>query len=458
MTESAIHVVVKEWDTRNPEVGSGLEGMALTGGKAIQTLVGTLSKESMLDVTELRTGLRIQTFSYVGRIQLGNVEITIHPKIEHGTLLNLLRYAYGFRKLRLFTDASQRLEEAGFEDLLIYQLNAEVAELIARGLYRAYLPRRESLASPRGRIDVQRLAQMGAVITASLPCVHHPRIEDSLLNRVLMAGLRLAGHCANDIRLRRESTRLAGMFSDHVSHFRLNADALRQAKYGLSRLTAAYEPSITLIELIAQSQGISLSKTETALPLPGFLFDMNRFFQALVSRFLRDNLPDHTVRDEFRLSGMMRFVPGFNPCNRRPPIPRPDFAVLRRAQLVAILDAKYRDLWEKRLPREMLYQLAIYAASNHVKEATILYPTIDATASEARIQVRDPVFGSQVCQVNLRPIIVSLLEDLIMSQKTAAVQRERRAFAEQLLFGFDVGKSHYTDVRQRNPKLANRHR
>ena len=102
---------------------------------------------------------------------------------------------------------------------------------------------------------------------------------------------------------------------------------------------------------------------------------------------------------------------------------------------MAILDAKYRDLWEKALPREMLYQLGIYAASHEQRSATILYPTTDNSAKEARIAVTDPVFGRQIALVCLRPVHVILLEDLIMSGRSAGVERARRDYAERLAFG-----------------------
>lgn len=115
------------------------------------------------------------------------------------------------------------IEPCGFEDLLVAQLNAEAQELRARGLRRSHIARNEHLASPRGRIDIQQLALDGGRITATLPCRHYPRIEDTLLNRVLVAGLTLAASLANNIALRRESTRLAAQIEELVSPINLTA-------------------------------------------------------------------------------------------------------------------------------------------------------------------------------------------------------------------------------------------
>ena len=131
----------------------------------------------------------------------------------------------------------------------------------------------------------------------------------------------------------------------------------------------------------------------------------------------------------------MRFNPELNPQKRRSPTPRPDYAVLRNKNLVAILDAKYRDLWERRLPRDMLYQLVVYAVSNnHLGEASILYPTLNALATEAQIEVNDPVHGRPIGAVNLRPINLNQLERMI-SNESESGSIERRELARKLAFG-----------------------
>ena len=228
---------------------------------------------------------------------------------------------------------------------------------------------------------------------------------------------------------------MASLLEEQVGTAVLDEAVLVQAERRLNRLTVAYEPTLTLIRLLWEALGISLGETGRPLRLPGFLFDMNRFFQVVLSRFLRDNLPDYKVQDEFRLRGMMSFLPGFNPRKQRYPTPRPDFVVLKGNQIAAILDAKYRDLWEKSLPREMLYQLVVYAASHQKQSATILYPTTDSVATEARVGVRDPIHGRQTAQVNLRPVHLGALEELVLAGQSAKAQRGRTEFAKRLVLG-----------------------
>jgi McrBC 5-methylcytosine restriction system component len=107
-----------------------------------------------MEVLELARGLELRAKSYVGRFSLGEVTVTIHPKIPVLPLLNLLRYAYGLRHLELYGPVEYTSSKWSFQDLLIYQLSLEVSELLARGLHRDYLRIARDLASPRGRINL----------------------------------------------------------------------------------------------------------------------------------------------------------------------------------------------------------------------------------------------------------------------------------------------------------------
>ena len=112
------------------------------------------------------------------------------------------------------------------------------------------------------------------------------------------------------------------------------------------------------------------------------------------------------------------------------------FVIQRGGKVVALLDTKYRDLWERALPREMLYQLVIYSLSREPgSSAVILYPTLAGEAREARIDIRDPVRGAGRSTVVLRPVDMLELSRLVTLPLTGQWAVERRRFAECLCFG-----------------------
>jgi 5-methylcytosine-specific restriction enzyme subunit McrC len=220
------------------------------------------------------------------------------------------------------------------------------------------------------------------------------------------------------------------MLADTTRPAPLHAGAFDVARRQITRLTTSYEPALKLIELLYQCSALSLGAAAD-LEVSGFLFDMNRFYQALVARFLNEHLSDHEVQEEASLNDVLRYLPTMNPLRRSAPRPRPDFVVRQRGRVVAILDAKYRDLWAHELPRDMLYQLSLYALSQpRGATAAILYPTTAPEARESVIEIRDPVAGRAHGFVALRPLLVSRW---VSALEDATGRRARQLAAEVVL-------------------------
>ena len=432
MTRSAIQL--SEWERCEPEQGSPLWGMDLSEGRVVAEEV---TRRGQLEVLELVQGVEFRASSWVGRIELGELTVTIQPKISGAPFLHLLRYAYGLRRLSTVDYALYGREWGTFQDLIARQLAWEVEELIGRGLHRDYRRETAELAVPSGRIDFQRYVMGAGGGRASLPCAHHPRTRATTLNRVLLAGTLLAVRATDDIELRGRLRRLGKALDIDEPPPKLHWDVLEKLWRSTDRRTRAYEPALKLICLLAEGLGISLNDEAEEVRLPGFLFDMNRFFQALLSRFLDDNLDGYTVRDEHRLKGMFAYAPRENPRERRAPAPRPDFVILSGKNVVCVLDAKYRDLWAHSLPREMLYQLAIYALSRSDpdRQAVVLYPTLTSGAVDQTIVLNEPVEGAEKARIVLRPVELLELERLVSASPSVQRERQCAALAKRLVFG-----------------------
>ncbi len=431
----AISVHLKEWERRKPGTvpHDPLVGMGLSSATD-RTVVKRLAKARMLVVRELRRGIEIETRSCVGKVRLDALTITITPKLGDQLFVRLFRYAYGLRDLSLMPLTPFSAGGNLFEDLLPTQLLAEAEELLARGLDRRYVAVEESLTSPRGRIDMNRIAREGGVVRGSLPCRHHVRISDCLLNQVLLAGLHLAAAHAQSPELKIALRRVADVFAISVRARPLHRAVVAQAERNLDRMAAAYAPSLTIISLLLEGESPSLDESDEPIRLPGFLLDMNRFFQRLVGRFLRENLPDAEVIEEQGLKYLLRYAPGENLQRKREPRPRPDFAIKMAGGKLLLFDAKYRDLWKRSLPREMLYQLAMYALSQpRGAVATILYPTTANEARSARIQIGEPLGGWERASIVLRPVHLEQLDRVIAGGHSAT--RERQEIAWGMVVG-----------------------
>lgn len=346
-------IELKEWEQVGPENEPRLRSHSFAANPAARHLAETL--RGRVDIREGYNGIEIASTSFVGRVDLGWLRVAIRPKLAAAPLACLLRYAYGLRDINIVEETRAPTKHQGLHDLLIALLADEIEESLHRGLARRYAPRAERLESPRGRLLVNELAAQGGLVEARLPCRHFERRADWDLNRVLLGGLDTATRMTEDRDLRQRVYRLASMFGDVQLPSRLDRADIDRVERGLTRMTSASGPALTIIRLLQDMQGVTFEGASQPSRMPGFLFDMNKFFQRLLSRFLHENLKGQHIVDERSIRNMFAYV---GPRKRIAPAPRPDFALYHSGTLQGFLDAKYRDAWDRWIPPEWLYQLS----------------------------------------------------------------------------------------------------
>jgi hypothetical protein len=109
----------------------------------------------------------------------------------------------------------------------------------------------------QGRINIKRIAREGGIAQAAHPCTHHPRLEDCLINQVLLEGLRLGARLTSDLILWSNLRRLEGLIWDGISPIRLDKETMARLRRQMTRQTDAYRPSISIIEILLAAQGLS---------------------------------------------------------------------------------------------------------------------------------------------------------------------------------------------------------
>lgn len=374
----------------------------------------------------------LRACAHVGRVQVGRLTLTVLPKLTEQPLLRLFTYAYDLGDVKL--DVPVTYPGGGLlQDILAEQLRRLVQQLVDHGLHRTYRRAALDLAAPRGRVDATALARRMPLLRPVLPCVAHDRSVDHPLNQLLLAGLILAARVVATESLRAQLRELAVRLADEVSPVPLTRGLLSSARGALHRLVDHYRPAIQLIELLHAGSGLDLDSRPTTFTARGFLFDMNRFFQALVVRLLREGLHDCVVEDEQPLRHAYRWALPRLPGRRRP-TPRPDVTVVYEGRRF-LLDAKYRDLSVGPLPRHILYQLTMYATSQGPGgTAAMIYPRHEmAVLSQERLDLLAPIGFGPHASLYLRPVP---LQELAASVDEAEVGvMFRRRLARNLAFG-----------------------
>lgn len=351
-------VVLTEWGRVGPRDEPALRGL-WPDDPAIAADLASLPGHA-LNAVGVRDGLSIQARQHVGVIRLGPLQVRIRPKLPPADLWSAVAWAFGLDALAVLPPADPVLD-GDFVDTLGALLLAEAERLRLAGIQRGYVREERWLTSPRGRPDLAVLARHQPLTRAALPCRAHALSADIPANQVVVGGLDLARRSVASVTLRSSLHRAWQQWAVACGPVRLDAALIGAARRATNRLTSRYEAAHAITQALYAGTGLGDLDDADAprARLPGFLWDMAALWEAFATRFLTAYLPDLEIRPQRVLRHLYRVRRA--PPDWTAPRPRPDVVVEEGGRSRAVIDAKYRDLATRGVPREMLYQLSVYA-------------------------------------------------------------------------------------------------
>ncbi len=336
--------------------------------------------------------------STIGALELGDLSVSIRPKLEISRVLFLASYAMGEVDLR---EERFAFEEADtLTETLAPAFVSAARRAFARGLLHGYRTEEEALHTVRGRILVAE--QLRRRFDRPLPVeVRYDEFtEDILANQLVKAAAVLLGQMRIRHAPSRGGLRWVAAMLDNVSRVSFPPKEVPDIQF--DRLNEHYREVVALSRLILRHTAFETDRG--GLRAPGFLMDMNKVFQGFVTRALREELgaSEHTFRSDDRTPRVTLDEGGDIRL-------RPDLSWWEGRTCTFVGDAKYKNISGGReVPNADLYQLLAYATALDLPGGLLIYAKGEAQPAE--YQVRHSGKRLEVVSLDLSGEVGQLLD------------------------------------------------
>lgn len=272
----------------------------------------------------------------VGAAQFGGQTFVAPSPVPIRTFLGMVQLAHG---VAVPTTAALGLDDQRTPDLLRAALGASLVQAIElagkRHIEKVYATREESLDVVRGRPLWSR--QLGAA-PPRVVCRYEIQTTDSLLNRLLLAGLQAARPLQPPGALRRRADRQVfswlGLASRPAS---VSREDFRRASAGLNRQTAHYRAALALAEALLLGHGAPSDSDAAGYDLP--TYNLAPMFERVVEILTGAADGDHGLTVKAQHTRSDALLDGKGSVYRRI---RPDLVIYRAGRPIAVLDAKFK--------------------------------------------------------------------------------------------------------------------
>ena len=364
--------------------------------KERDTLRAAVPSLTVEPVTGQEAVYRLTPGSTVGALELGDLAVSIRPKLEVSRVLFLASYAMG--AFRLQDEPYAFEDKATLVEALAPALVAAARRAFGRGLLHGYRTEEEALHTVRGRIMVAEQIRRRFDIPLPVEVRYDDFTDDILANRLVKAAAAVLGAMHIEDADAREGLRWMDATLGNVSLLRFSQRAVPPVTF--NRLNEHYRDVVELSRLILRYRAIELERG--GIRANGFLMDMNEVFQGFVTRALRESLKvsDSTLRSDKNLPGTVWLDQGQHIRLR------PDLSWWDGSTCTFVGDAKYKRIHDERVPNADLYQMLAYATALDLPGGLLAY----AEGEEQPVvhEVRNAGKRLEVAAVNLSGSIADI--------------------------------------------------
>ncbi|MYE86073.1 MAG: restriction endonuclease [Gammaproteobacteria bacterium] len=341
---------LKEYEKSGPEELSTKERDALNEFLNVEPAIGEHSK------------YHLTPSSTVGALEVGDLSVSIQPKLPVARVLYLASHAIGAIGFR--EELFGYKDEPTLVEALVPVFAAAARRAFSRGLLHGYQTEEDSLQTVRGRVRLDEQIRRRFGIPVPIEVRFDDYTVDVLPNRLIKAAaLRLLG-----LRLHHGSrVKLSGVLANLEEVHTVEFPPGTLPKVRFDRLNEHYREAVELSRLILRHT--SIEPQQGSVRASGFLVDMNVVFQEFVTQALRralclsehafpsdKNLPEGIWLDE---ANRVRL--------------KPDLTWWVEGKCTFVGDAKYKKVRDERVPNADLYQLLAYTTALDLTGGMLIY-------------------------------------------------------------------------------------
>ena len=368
-------------------------------------LGGTEGAKLLLDWSYDRR-LRVRARSWVGVVRVAGHEIRVLPKHTHGSLgvLTMLRYASGAIPEQMRSARTVQEGDRNLLDLVCLLLADESEMIVRQGVLQDYVEHEEALPAVRGRLLIDCQVRMRYGQVDQVECRFDELEADIAENRILAAGLAIAGRVCTDVAIKARVRRLAAAFAELCSVPQGTAEAAEPMEY--TRRNKHYAAGHIWARLLLAQHGIHDLYAPGTPRTQAFLLDMNVLFERFIAQALEDSAGGTPFRVDRQSSTGSIIVDALT--GRTYTRVRPDLVVRHgESDDTYPVDTKYKLYDEQHVAPEDIYQAFLYAFAFHSghgpRQASLVYPS-DRSEVNQQLAVR----GSGITQATIRGVRVNL--------------------------------------------------